>query len=144
MVTHFVKPATRKAKIMTTIELEHINFTVKDARKTAQEFCDIFGWEVRWHGDAMDGQGETWHVGSNNSYLAIYSPKEQTSAGSGSSYTTQNGLNHIGVTVPDIDAMKERVKEAGYIPGPQWDYEPGRRFYFHNHDGIEVEVVSYN
>ncbi|MEM7190453.1 MAG: VOC family protein, partial [Pseudomonadota bacterium] len=23
------------------------------------------------------------------------------------------------------------------------DYEPGRRFYFADHDGIEFEVVSY-
>ncbi len=23
------------------------------------------------------------------------------------------------------------------------DYEPGRRFYFHDEDGIEFEVVSY-
>ena len=129
---------------MSTIELEHINFTVKDARKTAEEFCDLFDWNIRWHGEAMDGQGETYHVGSDDSYLAVYSPMGRTSAGSGSSYTTQKGLNHIGVTVPDIDAMEERVKAAGYKPGPQWDYEPGRRFYFFNRDGIEVEIVSYN
>ena len=35
------------------------------------------------------------------------------------------------------------VVEAGFKPINHADYEPGRRFYFHDHDGIEYEVVSY-
>jgi catechol 2,3-dioxygenase-like lactoylglutathione lyase family enzyme len=128
---------------MTQTVLEHINFTVRDAKATADELCGLFDWKVRWHGDAMDGLGETYHVGSDNSYLALYAPKKGAGKSDDSSYTTEQGLNHIGVVVPDIDVMEARVKQAGYKPGPQWDYEPGRRFYFNNQDGIEIEVVSY-
>jgi len=128
---------------MTEINLEHVNVTVKDARSTAENLCALFDWNIRWHGDALDGQGVTYHVGSRDTYLALYSPKSGLNADGDDSYHMSRGLNHIAVTVDDIDAMEHRVKEAGYQAGPQWDYEPGRRFYFHNEDGIEIEVVSY-
>ena len=128
---------------MSQIFLEHINFTVADAKASADELCQLFDWKVRWHGDAMDGQGETYHVGSDDSYLALYSPKTGAGKSDENSYATNAGLNHIGVVVPDIDATEAKVKTAGYEPGPRWDYEPGLRFYFYNRDGIEIEVVSY-
>ena len=31
----------------------------------------------------------------------------------------------------------------GYEPCNHADYDPGRRFYFDDEDGIEFEVVSY-
>ena len=43
----------------------------------------------------------------------------------------------------DLDAADERVRAAGFEPHSHADYEPGRRFYFHDADGIEWEVVSY-
>jgi glyoxylase I family protein len=35
------------------------------------------------------------------------------------------------------------VVEAGLTPFSHGDYDPGRRFYFLDPDGIEYEVVSY-
>ena len=40
-------------------------------------------------------------------------------------------------------AARDDVTAAGYTPGPVDDYEPGRRFYFHEENGVEIEVVSY-
>ena len=54
-----------------------------------------------------------------------------------------NGLNHIGVTVEDLDKAETRIKAAGYATYSHGDYEPGRRFYFDDQDGVEYEVVSY-
>jgi len=45
--------------------------------------------------------------------------------------------------VDDLDSVEDRVKAAGFTTGNHGDYEPGRRFYFHDADGIEFEVVSY-
>ena len=60
------------------------------------------------------------------------------------SYTTRGGLNHIAVVVDDINDMRARVQASGFTPGEHYDYEPGQRFYFYDHDGIEYEVVQYD
>lgn len=122
--------------------LEHANVTVSDPHATSKWLCDVFGWHVRWQGEAIYG-GFTAHVGSANSYLAIYSIGHAIEQQSRSSYHTRGGLNHIGIVVDDLDAVEARVKAAGFKPASHADYEPGRRFYFQDHDGIEFEVISY-
>ena len=126
---------------MAKASLEHVNLTVDNPEKTAKWLCDLFGWHIRWQGDSIHG-GRTVHVGGENSYLALYSPGKRLAASS-SSYVTTGGLNHIGVVVDDLDAAEEKVKACGFEPHSHADYEPGRRFYFHDDQGIEYEVVSY-
>ena len=75
--------------------------------------------------------------------MALYSPNSGLDA-SPSSYGNLGGLNHIAVVVDDLDATEEKVKAAGYTPINHADYEPGRRFYFHDHDNVEYEVVNYD
>ena len=126
---------------MTAI-LEHTNFTVADPDATAAWMYKLFGWHVRWTGEAKNS-GRTVHVGTEDQYLALYRPKEGARAPTDDNYLTTGGLNHIAVTVADIDAMEKAVRDHGFVPGNHADYEPGRRFYFHDADGIEYEVVSY-
>ena len=127
---------------MNSAILEHVNVTVSDPEKTADMLRDLFNWQIRWSGDSING-GKTIHVGSEGSYVALYSPEGETS-NTGSSYENLGGLNHIAVVVKDLDDVEARVKEAGFTPGNHGDYEPGRRFYFHDHDNIEYEVVAYD
>ena len=122
-------------------QLEHVNYTVSDCHKTAAILGDLFGWHIRWQGPSLN-DGHTIHVGTEDRYVALYthgSPAETQE----DNYATTGGLNHIAVTVDDLDATETRVKAAGFTPQNHADYEPGRRFYFHDHDGIEYEVVSY-
>ena len=126
---------------MTTI-LEHTNLTVPDAKSTATMLCDLFGWHIRWQGSAK-GDGYTVHVGNDSSYLALYAPAKMPTKGP-DSYVTVGGLNHLGVVVDDLDAIEAKVIAAGFTPNNHGDYEPGRRFYFGDHDGIEYEVVQYD
>lgn len=126
---------------MTSAILEHVNVTVSDPAKTAEVLCKLFDWHIRWQGEAING-GYTIHVGSQDSYVAVYSPKGPLKAAD-SSYETLNGLNHIAVVVDDLDTTEERVKAAGFTTSNHGDYEPGRRFYFHDHDDVEYEVVNY-
>jgi catechol 2,3-dioxygenase-like lactoylglutathione lyase family enzyme len=121
--------------------LEHVNLTVRDPDKTAERLCQLFGWKIRWHGPAISG-GRSVHVGTDSAYLAVYAPAKPLAAGA-SSYETVGGLNHVGVVVDDLDAVEKKVRNAGYKPHSHADYEPGRRFYFDDEDGIEFEVVSY-
>jgi len=43
----------------------------------------------------------------------------------------------------DLDATDARGRAEGLTPFSHGNYEPGRRFYFFDPDGIEYEVVSY-
>ena len=126
---------------MAEAALEHVNITVSDPDKTAKRLCDLFGWRIRWQGDAIHG-GRTIHVGSKSSYVAVYTRGARAEA-EVDSYSTRGGLNHIGVLVADLDQVEAKVRDAGLEPHSHADYEPGRRFYFHDDDGLEFEVVSY-
>ena len=126
---------------MNGARLEHVNVTVSDIDRTAEMLNTLFGWHIRWRGAAING-GETAHVGREDEYVAIFQPKTPV-APKNNSYATKGGLNHIAVVVSDLDATEQSVVAAGYKPVNHADYEPGRRFYFHDHDGIEFEVVSY-
>jgi len=121
--------------------LEHVNITVTDPLRTAAMLCRIFGWHIRWEGPSMDN-GYTVHVGTESSYLALYAigtPQK----GRIESYKLQGGLNHVAFLVEDLDAIESHVRAEGYRPYSHGNYEPGRRFYFHDHDGVEYEIVSY-
>lgn len=96
------------------MHLEHINITVPDPQASAAILCDLFGWHIRWEGDAING-GYTVHVGDADSYLALYHPTG-TLTPMGNTYSQISGLNHIGVVVDDLGAMEAKVVAAGYTP----------------------------
>ena len=124
---------------MASPRIEHVNVTVRDSERAAKLMGELFGWPVRWRGPALNG-GHTVHVGSADHYLALYTPKGELA---GDDFAKGRPLNHVGVEVDDIAETEARVVAAGLVPFNHGDYEPGRRFYFLDPDGIEYEVVSY-
>lgn len=127
---------------MSTARLEHVNVTVSDSRASAKIYCELFGWKIRWHGEAING-GYTYHIGTDDQYIALYSSKNESDEKPGG-YEMVGRLNHIAVVVDDINAMDKHVTAAGYKTFNHNDYAPGRRFYFYDDDNIEIEVVSYS
>ena len=125
---------------MASPRIEHVNITVRDPERAARLMGDLFGWRVRWQGPSLNG-GHTIHVGSQDHYLALYTPRD--TALTGEDFAKGRPLNHVGVEVEDIAEVEARVVAAGLVPFNHGDYEPGRRFYFLDPDGIEFEVVSY-
>jgi catechol 2,3-dioxygenase-like lactoylglutathione lyase family enzyme len=125
---------------MTGPRIEHVNVTVSNPERAARLMEDLFGWRVRWQGAARDG-GRTIHVGSDEHYLALYTGRGV--AYSADDFAKGQPLNHIGVEVDDLASIEAKVVAAGLRPFGHDDYDPGRRFYFLDPDGIEYEVVSY-
>lgn len=125
---------------MASPRIEHVNVTVSDPHRTAKLMNDLFGWEVRWEGPAQNG-GFSVHVGSLAQYVALYAPAGASPAAD--AFAKGRPLNHIGVEVDDLDETETRVAAAGLTPFSHADYEPGRRFYFLDPDGVEYEVISY-
>jgi catechol 2,3-dioxygenase-like lactoylglutathione lyase family enzyme len=125
-----------------TTSLEHLNLTVTDPERTAALLVDLFDWTIRWKGQSLNGR--SIHVGgpeNGDTYLAIHTTADPPDA------LTPRGhighLNHVGVLVDDFEQAEQRVRAAGFEPYNFGAYEPGRRFYFDDHDGIEFEVISY-
>ena len=121
---------------------EHVNMTVSDPDKTAKMLVNLFGWHVRWSGPSLGG-GRTVHVGTETHYVALYSPQKTAVSESDSSYTQIGAVNHLGILVDDLDGVEKRVLASGIKTHSHQVYEPGARFYFHDADNIEYEVVSY-
>ncbi|MDM7957705.1 VOC family protein [Blastomonas sp.] len=120
--------------------LEHVNLSVRDCDASARLMHDLFGWNIRWQGPAMS-VGRTVHVGTADSYVALYSPPAELLGKT--PFAKGVPMNHVGITVDDLDAVEARVIAAGLEPFSHGDYAPGRRFYFFDDNGIEFEVVSY-
>lgn len=121
--------------------IEHVNLTVSDPDRTAGILSAIFGWHERWRGPARDG-GRTIHLGSDAAYIALYTGPDGAHADI--RWPKGEPLNHVGIQVDDLDTIEMRVKAVGLTPFNHDDYEPGRRFYFFDPDGIEYEVISYS
>jgi len=123
---------------MRTAFIEHVNLTVTDPDATADLMGRLFGWKVRWSGPARDG-GRSVHVGDDTFYLALYGPAE----GGEQRHPKGEPLNHVGLVVDDLDGLERKVVAEGLVPFNHASYDPGRRFYFYDPDGIEYELVSY-
>ena len=126
---------------MKPVYLEHANITVKDPDELAALFCRLFDWKVRWAGEALNN-GRTVHVGTDDSYLALYTHEDATDTRSRNP-SVINNLNHLGFVVSNLDEIESKVIEEGYKPINHADYDPGRRFYFMIEE-LEVEVIDYS
>jgi catechol 2,3-dioxygenase-like lactoylglutathione lyase family enzyme len=120
--------------------IEHVNLSVSDPDRSAGLLQRLFGWRVRWEGTGMDG-GRVLHVGDDRVYIAVY--QRHGALEEGFRYSKGAPLNHVAIQVENLDAVERGVEAAGLVPFAHGDYEPGRRFYFNDHDDIEFEVVSY-
>ncbi|GAA4035090.1 VOC family protein [Parerythrobacter jejuensis] len=121
--------------------LEHANISVTEPERLANLLKDMLGWVERWRGPSQK-YGRTIHIGSTvengADYLAIYTG-DHVKGG----YTKGLPLNHLAFVVDDLEAAEAVVKAAGLEPFGHDDYDPGRRFYFFDWDGIEFEMVTY-
>lgn len=125
---------------MTQAFIEHLNITVGSPERTAEMLEHLFGWQPRWEGPAANG-GRTIHIGTADHYVAVYAAR--SSDGTPIKHIKGQPLNHIGVVVDDLDAVEERAISLGLVPFNHGDYDPGKRFYLFDGDGIEWEIVSY-
>ena len=123
---------------MPTGSLEHANITVSDPDRSSVLLQQLCGWHERWRGPSQLG-GWTIHVGNERDYLAVYTHDNPVPR-----FAKGQPLNHIGLVVDDLGAAEAVVIAAGLVPFNHADYDPGRRFYFFDWDGIEFEMVSYD
>ena len=120
--------------------LEHVNLTVTDVDRSAAFYADLLGLHIRWKGE-IEGGRKAVHVGDDNCYLALF---EAGTTGEISYDYEAPGINHFGFVVDDLDAAEARLRELGVTQLFKGSTPPGRRIYFFDLDGQEVELVSYS
>ena len=120
--------------------LEHVNFTVSDLDRSVDFYTHLLGIRVRWKGKLDDGRPVA-HIGDDRQYIALF---QAVSPGHAEIDMTEVGLNHFGFVVENLEKMKSRLVELGVSPSEEQNYGPGRRIYFFDSDGIEVELVEYD
>ena len=120
--------------------IEHVNITVSDLQKSIDFYSDLFGFQLRWRSPPDDIEQPAAHVGDERSYIAMF---EAPRSGRADADYDRVGLNHFGLVVEDLARYRTRLGELGVEPHLERDYEPGRRLYFYDPDGIEVELVEY-
>lgn len=121
------------------MRLEHVNLTVTDLDRSIAFYSDLLDLHVRWKGP-IDGDRLGAHVGDDNVYLALF---EASAPGEVDHNYLTPGINHFGFVVDDLAEARERVQRLGASIHLEGDYDPGRRIYFFDPDGYEVELVEY-
>ncbi len=120
--------------------LEHVNMSVSDLDQTIDFYQRVLGLRVRWRGTTTKGKPAA-HVGDDHCYLALFEVEDRNSEPAN---YDELGLNHFGFVVEDLDAVKQQLAALNVQPHLEADYEPGRRLYFFDPNGVEVELVEYD
>jgi catechol 2,3-dioxygenase-like lactoylglutathione lyase family enzyme len=125
-----------------TIRLEHANLVVRDLDETLRFLrAALPEYRIRFEGRA---DGRRWvHFGDDSGYLALAESSREP-AEPWVPYTGRPGLNHLGFEVDDADAVRERLRGAGYEDSTYPNAHPHRkRVYFHDREGNDWEFVEY-
>jgi catechol 2,3-dioxygenase-like lactoylglutathione lyase family enzyme len=126
------------------IQLEHVNLVVKDIPETLKFYQAAFPhWHVRDEGQGeWYGKPRHWlHFGDNYQYIAMSDHGEGENRDLSGH---QVGLAHFAFVTNNIEAMIDRLIQAGYQIAKPGAKEPYRKnIYFVDPAGFEVEFVEY-
>ncbi len=125
-----------------TVRMEHAHLVVRDIDATARFLQTAFPeFEIRREGSSDNIR---WmHIGIHDTYLALNEALAE-SAEKWIPYEGRPGVNHLGYEVDDADALRERMRAAGYKDSTVPNNHPYRkRVYFYDPDGNDWEFVQY-
>ena len=125
------------------VRLDHANLAVRDLEGAIRFLRTAFP-DFRVRGRGPECAGRRWvHVGNDVTYLSLL---EATSTGGGerAPYSAGPGLNHLGFEVDDAEALRARLRAAGYVESTVPNAHPHRkRVYFYDAEGNDWEFVQY-
>lgn len=126
------------------MHLEHINLVIKELDRSLAFYQAAFPhWRIRTRGEGTwYGKPRTWvHFGDDYHYIAL----NEMGEGDNRDLTGhQVGLAHFAYATHNLDAVIQRLKQAGFDvtnPGSEDPYR--RNAYFLDPDGFEIEFVQY-
>ncbi len=123
--------------------LEHANLCVHDIDAVVRFLQTAFP-DFRIRSDTTEPDGSRWvHVGTDETYIAL-NQANLAEGRHGPPYKGRPGLNHLAYEVDDVDAIRERLRAAGYRDSTLPNAHPHRRrVYFYDPEGNDWEFVQY-
>jgi catechol 2,3-dioxygenase len=128
--------------------IDHVALAVSDVERSARWYTDVFRFERRY--DDVWG-GYPVFVGKGATALALFPPRrnarrrpERQSSGSTSSAQPPIRILHLAfrATRKNFLAAQEQLKRRG-IEFEFQDHEISHSIYFHDPDGHELEITTY-
>jgi diaminopimelate decarboxylase len=139
--------------------LDHVSVTSGDLDRSLGFYCDLLGLELRARGEAQGGEFEITGIRdpsvrwadiqlSNGQMLELIEyvhPRGEASR----PRANDAGATHISLRVADLDAVYDRLREAGAsvvgepvkITSPS-AWQGDRAFYANDPDGVTVELIQ--
>lgn len=126
-----------------TVRLEHANLIVRDIDAAIRFLCTALP-EFAVRHDETDARGRRWvHVGTAETYVTLTAASAEP-AQRWTPYAGLPGVNHLAYEVDDVDALRARMRAAGYQDSTVPNRHPARkRVYFHDSEGNDWEFVQY-
>ena len=125
------------------VRLEHANLTVRDIEGMIRFLQTAFP-EFHVRGEGKSNDGTRWvHIGTQETYIALGQARAETTK-RWAPYQGLPGVNHLAYEVDDVEAMRDRLKSAGYREATVPNAHPHRkRVYFYDREGNDWEFVQY-
>jgi catechol 2,3-dioxygenase-like lactoylglutathione lyase family enzyme len=124
------------------VRLEHANLNVRDVEAMIRFLKTAFP-EFRVRGEGIC-PGTRWvHVGTDDTYIVL-NPAKADSQRHWVLYQGEPGVNHLAYEVDDAEALRVRLKAAGYREStPPNAHRHRKRVYFYDPEGNDWEFVQY-
>ncbi len=126
-----------------SVRLDHANLVVRDLEGTVGFLQTAFP-DFRVRGEGRSPSGGRWlHLGNDVCYVALDQARHEA-AEPWVPYAGKPGLNHLGFEVEDVEALRTRLRAAGYADSTVPNAHPHRkRVYFRDREGNDWEFVQY-
>lgn len=123
-------------------KLEHANITVPSI-DAAIEFLGVVAPDFKVRADKFSEY--RWaHIGNDENYIALQEPKDLHSAKDARRPYFDFGVNHLALSVADIEKSIRDLVRLGYQRNGDLSDEVSRkRVYFYDRAGFEWELVQY-
>jgi glyoxylase I family protein len=128
-----------------TVNLHHVAITVTDIEKSAAWYTDVFSFDELIRDNHSEGGGHAVVLGKPDWSMFVVLNHHPANAGEGFD-PTRTGLDHVGFTVADRDAVVEweqRLVEKGVTHSPITDHDWGSSLNFRDPDDMQLQIICF-